>query len=53
MEFVQSVNKGYQMLWLIIASLPLPVQSFLTLLFAVFAINFLVAVLKWFLGGGD
>lgn len=53
MEFVQSVAKGQQMLWVIIASLPLPLQAFLSLLFAAFSINFLVSVIKWFLGGGD
>lgn len=53
MEFVQSVSKGYQMLWLLISAMPLPVQAYLSLLFAAFAINFLVAVIKWFLGGGD
>ena len=53
MEFVQSVAKGYQMLHLLIASMPLPVQAFLSLLFAAFSLNFLVAVIKWFLGGGD
>lgn len=51
MEFIQSVNKGYQMLHLILSFMPLPVQAFLSLCFAVFAINFLVSVIKWFLGG--
>lgn len=53
MGFVQSVAKGYQMLWLMISAMPLPVQAFLQLLFAAFSINFLVAVIKWFVGGGD
>lgn len=51
MVLVQSVAKGYQMIALLIASMPLPVQAFLGLMFAAFAINFLVSVLKWFLGG--
>lgn len=50
MGFVQSVAKGYQMLWVIISAMPLPVQAFIQLLFAAFAINFLIAVIKWFLG---
>lgn len=49
MEFVQSVNKGYDMLKLLISAMPLPLQAFLSLLFAAFAINFLVSVIKWFL----
>lgn len=51
MGFVQSVAKGYQMLWLLISAMPLPLQAFLQLFFAAFAIHFLVAVIKWFLGG--
>lgn len=53
MEFVQSVSKGYQMIHLLISFLPLPVQAFLSLFFAAFSTHFLVAVIKWFLGGGD
>lgn len=49
MEFVQSVNKGYQMLQLLISAMPLPLQTFLQLLFAAFSIKFLVSVIKWFL----
>lgn len=51
MAFVQSVGKGYQMLWLIISAMPLPIQAFLQLFFAAFSINFIIAVIKWFLGG--
>lgn len=51
MEFVQSVAKGYDMIKLIISALPLPLQAFLSLYFAVFAINFIVSVIKWFLEG--
>lgn len=53
MGFVQSVAKGQEMLRLLISYMPLPVQAFLSLLFAAFAVNFLIAVIKWFLGGGD
>lgn len=49
MGLVQSVAKGYEMLWLLVASMPLPVQALLNLMFAAFSINFLVAVIKWFL----
>lgn len=52
MGFVQSVAKGYQMLWVIISHLPLPIQTFLSLIFAVFAINCLVSIIRYFLGGG-
>lgn len=51
MALVQSVEKGYEMLQLIISFLPLPVQAFLGLLFAVYSINFMTAIIKWFLGG--
>lgn len=50
MAFVQSVAKGQQMLRLILSAMPLPVQAFVSLLFAAFAINFLISVIKWFLG---
>lgn len=52
MEFVQSVSKGYQMLWVMISYMPLPVQAFLSLMFAAFAINSIIAILRYFLGGG-
>lgn len=51
MALVQSVAKGYQMIQLLVSSLPLPFQALISLVFAAFAINFLVSVIKWFLGG--
>lgn len=51
MGFIQSVAKGYSMLRLLISAMPPPIQAFLSLMFAAFAINFLVSVIKWFLGG--
>lgn len=50
---VDSVSKGYQMLTLIISYLPAPITAFLFLGFGIFAIQAVLQVIKWFLGGGD
>lgn len=52
MGFVQSVAKGYEMLWLIISALPSPVQAFLGLMLAAFSLSCMISVIMWFLGGG-
>lgn len=43
---VQSLSKGYDMLNLIIAALPLPIQAFVNLVFAVLGVSFIVKVIQ-------
>lgn len=45
MEVVQSVQKGYQMLQLLISVMPLPIQAFLQLVMAVLGVSFIVGVI--------
>lgn len=51
MALVQTVLKGYEMLQTLIDYMPLPMQAFFQLVFAVFCYKPLVAVIKWFVGG--
>lgn len=51
---VQSVLKGYQMLQLIIFSLPITIQAFFQIVLSLIVIGSMVSVIKYFLrGGGD
>lgn len=51
MGLVQSVAKGYQMLWVIIYAMPSTLRAFLFLTFGAVSIIPLVAIFKWFLEG--
>ena len=51
MVAIDSVIKGYRMLQLIIAALPIAVQAFIYLGLSIIAVHALVAVIKYFLGG--
>lgn len=53
MEFVATVQKGYDMLNLILSSCPPPIRALVGLSFAVFCVNPLVKVINWLLGGGN
>lgn len=48
---VQSVAKGYQMLAMIYASLPISIQALWQLVLAVIALSILVSIVKYTLGG--
>lgn len=52
MGLVQSVNKGYQMLLLLISNLPFTLRAFFSLVLALIVIGSLVDVIKYFLRGG-
>ena len=49
MELVQSLVKGYEMMSLILAACPLPVQALIQLGFASISIGCLVSVIRYFL----
>lgn len=52
MDFVLTVQKGYEMLQLLLSLCPLPIRAIVGLSFAVFAVNPLTKTINWLLGGG-
>lgn len=52
-EAVQSVQKGYEFLQIIISYLPAPISAFVNLVFVIVGISELVGAIKFIFGGGD
>lgn len=50
---VQSVQKGYEFLQIIISYLPAPISAFVNLVLVVLGVSQLVAAIKFIFGGGD
>lgn len=50
---VNSVMKGYEMLRLLLSSLPAPLYAFFNLVLGLIILSGLVSLVKAFFGGGD